>query len=340
MKNPNGYGGVIKLPGRRRNPWAARVTTGWDDEGKQIFRYIGYAETKRDALGILAAHQVKPVAPRADLTLEELYKEWTLSITSDIGAKTAEGYRGAWRYLAQHAKEKVKDYRTAHVDLVLKQCQKAGLSASLMSKIRSLAAQMLDKAVSQDIVEKNYARLAKIPKTEKTERQRFSDLEIKKLWKAQDTPWVDTILILIYSGMRLGEMLTLTRFAIDWEQATITGGIKTDAGKNRVIPIHPRIAPLLRRWDSLGGERLINKDGKAMSLDYYRKYCYYKALETAGVPKLNPHCCRHTFASMMADAGADVVAIQQIIGHAKYSTTADIYTHKDIQNLSQAICKI
>lgn len=339
MKNPNGYGGVVKLPGRRRKPWAARVTAGWEAE-KQRFRYLGYAETKREAQVILAQHHVDPISPRANITLQKLYDEWKAAKYPEISKSTADNYRAAWLYLEPDAAVKVSDYRTAHIQRRIKAAHSAGMSASTLQKIRTLAVQLLDKAMAEDIVNKNYAKLVTMPKVEKKKRGRFSDLEIAEMWKNMKTPWVDTILIMIYTGMRPGEMLGLTRFAIDWEQQTITGGIKTEAGKDRVIPIHPKILPLVKKWYDKGGDALICENGKPIKLKRYRDYFYYPALEQLNLPKLTPHCCRHTFASMMSDAGVDPKAIQVIVGHASYSTTADIYTHKDLDKLSQAIRQI
>jgi site-specific recombinase XerD len=63
-------------------------------------------------------------------------------------------------------------------------------------------------------------------------------------------------------------------------------------------------------------------------------------LDALEIKRLVPHSCRHTFASMMAKAGADTLAIQRIIGHADYATTANIYTHESVEELKKAINKI
>jgi integrase len=338
MRNPNGYGGVVKLPGRRRKPWGARVTV-WEGE-KQKYKYIGYAKTKAGAQLILASHHVNPISPKADMTLGQLYDEWKATKYPEISKSTADNYRAAWLYLQPDAAVKVSDYRTAHIQRRIKAAHDAGMSASTLQKIRTLAVQLLDMATSEDLVTKNYAKFVTMPRVEKKKRGRFSDLDIKILWDNVDVPWVDTILIMIYTGMRPGEMLGLTRFAVDWNQQTITGGIKTDAGKDRVIPIHPKIMPLVKKWYDKNGATLICENGGPIKLKRYRELLYYPVLEQLGLPKLTPHCCRHTFASMMSDAGVDPKEIQEIIGHASYSTTADTYTHKDIAKLSKAIRQI
>jgi integrase/recombinase XerD len=198
-------------------------------------------------------------------------------------------------------------------------------------------------ALKNDIINKNYAEFVTLPKFAKKEKDRFSDLEVKKIEDAaaKDTPWADTVLILIYTGMRISEMLRLTRFSVDLERQLITGGIKTDAGKDRIVPIHPKIAAYVKKWYEQGGDRLIcREDGSGMSADYYRKNYYYDALKAAGVRRLVPHACRHTFGSLAAEAGIEPIYIQLMIGHADYAFTANNYTHPQIEALRKAINKL
>ena len=72
----------------------------------------------------------------------------------------------------------------------------------------------------------------------------------------------------------------------------------------------------------------------------YREDYYYPALKQLEIRELNPHCCRHTCATILKKAGADNAAIQKILGHAKYAFTSDTYTHTDIKEIKKAINKI
>lgn len=110
---------------------------------------------------------------------------------------------------------------------------------------------LCDYALQNDIVDKNYAKFVDLPKHEKTKKARFTDLEIRRIEKqATEVPWADTVLILIYTGMRISELLNLTRFNVNLDAMLITGGIKTDAGRDRVIPIHPKIQAYGKQWCS------------------------------------------------------------------------------------------
>ena len=92
----------------------------------------------------------------------------------------------------------------------------------------------------------------------------------------------------------------------------------------------------IKYWYDNSKDILINNEGLKMTVDNYRRRYYYKILEQAGIRKLTPHSTRHTFASLMARAGVDTLSIQKIIGHSDYATTANIYTHININELKMS----
>lgn len=345
MKNPNGYGTVYKLKGRRRRSWVARVTVGWeivDEKARQQYQTVGYFLTKQEAMKALVAYRASPVSPRADLTLGALYEEWSLSKYRKVSKDTARCYQGAWAHLASLAKAEARDIRTAHWQAIVDGCAAKGLSRSLLEKVRIVAGMLSDYAMQNDIVNKNYAKFIELPKAERTKKERFSDLEIRQIEKQVDAvPWADTVLILIYTGLRISELLNLTRFNVNLEQQMLVGGVKTDAGKNRPIPLHPKIFKHIKRRVDQGGDALIcDEKGRKLSTKRYREKMYYPALAAIGVRDLSPHACRHTFGSLMAEAGVSTVYIQKLIGHTDYAFTANEYTHPGFEALREAIGRI
>ena len=77
MKLPNGYGSVYKLSGNRRKPYIAKKTIGFDDFGKQIFKPIGYYETKEEGLQALALYNNAPYnIDLKNITFSKLYEKW------------------------------------------------------------------------------------------------------------------------------------------------------------------------------------------------------------------------------------------------------------------------
>lgn len=338
LKKPNGYGSVIKLSGRRRRPYAVRVTEGFK-EGKQKYRYIGYYETKTDALKALAQEQISPSSPKANITLKEIYEEWRETPRYKSLSKQMKGnYKAAYNHIEKLSNIKFTELRTIHFQKIIDNLDR---SKSTKSKIKILVGLLYKYAMQNDICNKNYAEFILLEHEEHKEKEIFTDSEIQRLWENISEPFLDTILIMIYTGMRIGEMLSLTKTSVDWDNNIITGGLKTDAGKNRIIPIHPKISEFIRKYyDNATDSLFIKADGKTMTYDYYRKSIFDPILRKLGLPKHTPHCCRHTFATLMSKNHADTLAIQQIIGHTDYAFTADVYTHPDIDFLREAIQKI
>jgi len=340
MRNPNGYGGVVKLSGNRRRPYMARITVGW--RGKtQIYKPIGYFEDQISALNALAEYNKNPIPTKIDITLGELYTEWSSGKYEYLSKQTVDNYKAGWKHLSKYSKVKFTELRTAHFQGIIDGLHKAGMSRSTLEKVKVVASMLYDYAMQNDITNKNYAEFIRLPKNEKKEKEIFTDLDIQILEKNDKDEWVMTILILIYTGLRINEFLGLTPFNINLESQTITAGLKTDAGKNRVIPIHHKILKYIKYWLNKKGEYLIcNEEGKRIRDKYYREELYYPTLTRLNIKPLNPHCCRHTFASILRKSGADTKTIQMLMGHTKYSFTADTYTHINLEELKTAINEI
>ncbi len=338
MRLPNGFGQCFKLKGNRRRPWIVRKTIGWTEDSKQLFYIVGYYETRQKGLAALTEYNKNPTGKRGELTLKELYVEWSDSKFEKISIKTVQTYETAWNHLSAVGHMEARAIKKSHLQGIVDGMARKGMSHSSTHKVKVLAKMLFDYALADDIVDKNYAELIELSAAESKEKESFTDFEIRAIEKlAVDNEWANTILILIYTGMRIGELLGLTKFGVDLDRQLITGGIKTDAGKNRIIPIHPKIQKYIKAWHDKEGSYLISQEGKRIRVDYYRKYLYYPAIGQAEVRKLSPHATRHTFASLLNKSGANTKSIQQIIGHADYATTANIYTHVDVDELKKAI---
>lgn len=198
---------------------------------------------------------------------------------------------------------------------------------------------MYSYAIQNDITSKNYSEYLDIGKNKKeSERTYFTNDEIKMLWKHQkENEWIDTILIMIYTGFRVGELLTIENKNIDFENSTIRGGIKTDAGKNRLVPIHHNILPLIKtRYDINKKFFIYNHKGKQMTYDNYYRDKFLPIMASLGMTH-RPHDCRHTFATLLNNANANKTAITQLIGHNNYASVEKIYTHRETENLRKNI---
>lgn len=287
----------------------------------------------------LAEYHKNPTAIAPGITLTELRDRWRGSLAyTKLGAKTQESYDIAWNHLSSLGKMSIKDIRVSHLQSVIDEMAAKGLSHSSCHKVKVLAGRIFKAAIADGIVSQNYASLIVLPERETKAKEIFRDFEIKALERLAETDiWAGTILILIYTGMRISELLGLTKFSVDLDQMLITGGVKTDAGKNRIVPIHPKIQEYVRWWYDQPGSHLITRNGEPIRTNYYRAYLYYPTLERAGVRRLTPHATRHTFGTLLDRAGVNTKHIQELMGHADYSTTANIYTHPEVEELRKAV---
>lgn len=342
MRLPNGYGSVYKLKGNRRRPWIARVTVGWTDGGKQLYKIVGYYKTKAEGLKALAEYHKDP-GIASDVTLAELYEHWkeTTAYTK-LARKTQKGYDDAWNHLSVIGRMPIKEIRKSQLQAVVDDLVRRGIGYATCHKVKVLAGILFKHAMADNVVTQNYAQHVVLPEKPDTKKRTFTDLEIRSITKLAESGdiWAGTVLILIYTGMRISELTSLTKFQIDWERQLIIGGIKTDAGKNRVVPISPKIRRYMEYWYNLPGECMIQRDGAPVSSDYYRKHLYYPVLDKADVRRLTPHEARHTFGTLLEQAGVSPKYIQELMGHADYTTTANIYIHPDLEELRKAVASI
>ncbi|WP_370833704.1 hypothetical protein [Acidaminococcus sp.] len=209
MRKPNGYGCIKRLSGNRRRPFVFVIS----DAGRQ--RPVEYFATQVEA-EIFAAdyNKVHNRTSLADhrLTFSELYYRWLSRHIADTdpSASAICGYKNAFRHCSvlhgmPYAEIKYSDYQRIIDDM-----RKAGLSYSSVKKVRSLISLMESYAAKIEATGKAYAPLLSLGRNHSVHPHKpFSRQKINRLWNALDTPGTDTVLILLYTGMRVGEPVAL-----------------------------------------------------------------------------------------------------------------------------------
>lgn len=342
MKNPNGYGSIIKLSGKRRRPFAARITVGYDDNGKQIYKYLGYYETRKEAMRELHKYNINPYdVDLRKITLRDIYDRFIQSKKNSVSAKTLESYSSVRTHLFPLMDSKIIDIKTAQLQKLFDETA-TKISTGSLKVMKTITAQIFRYAMKLDIIDKNYCDFVTLPRQQKVlERRIFTEEEIAILWaNIKEIKYTDVIIILIYTGMRINELLKLKKTDVDIVNCTLTGGSKTDAGKNRVIPIHSKILPLIKKRMGNKTEYLIpNKTEKgAMQYTTFRLQIFIPMMEKFGMEH-TLHDTRHTFATMISDVSDNETAITGIIGHTNINMTKR-YTHTNIEKMKKEIEKI
>jgi len=218
---------------------------------------------------------------------------------------------------------------------------------------------MLDYAVEYEMVDRNYARsfsmsntISKEVENDKKDHIPFTDEEMAILWgNIGKVKYVDVIIIQCYSGWRPGELGLIRLEDVDLDAWTFTGGMKTEAGRNRIVPIHSKIKDLVvakyQEAKSLDSEYLINcVDGKATKTGLMLTYDAYmrRFTKIRDLLRLNsehrPHDGRMTFVTMAKKYGIDEYAIKYMVGHAIQDITVRVYTKREVDWLQEEIEKI
>lgn len=337
LRKANGNGSIVKLKGNRRKPFMVRITQEWEEGGKQIRKLIGTYATQKEAQKALIDYLDNPYdLDLANILFKDVYEKWSKLKYPKVSHSAILGYQSAYNNVEKLHNMKIKDIKARHLQEAIDSCSKG---QATKKKIKFLFGQMFAYAMQNDIITKDYSEFVDIGKaSEESKREPFSNKEIELLWKhIDDIEFIDTILIMIYSGFRIGELLELETKNIDLVNMTMTGGLKTEAGKNRLVPIHPKIFPLIKkRYNKNNQYLIINFKGKKMKYDNYYKEKFIPIMEQLNMEH-RPHDCRHTFATLLSNANANATAIKKMIGHESYATTEKIYTHKDIEELRKNV---
>lgn len=335
VKLPNGYGSIHKMSGNRRNPWRARVTSGWDDSGKQLYKNIGYFKTRKEALDALNLYHTNPHMIENTITFKELFERYSKIKFKDIGMSSIKAYELSYKYFEDLHDIQFSDIRADNIRVIMDKIDKHGIKR----KMKTLLNQMYKYAMENDIVNKDYSQFIVIGRNKnKVDKKPFSDDEIKKLFaNIENFDIADSILIMIYTGFRIGELLEIKRDNINIEERYIIGGKKTDAGKDRLVPISNKILDLIIKRYNNTDEYLFFQEDTKKQMNYRTYKDKFDLVMENLEMKHTPHECRHTFATMMDNAGANERSITRIIGHNSFVTTDKFYTHKDIDELRKAV---
>lgn len=349
---PNGFGSITELKNRNlRNPFFVRICVGKNSEGRPILQSLkpkAYFKTYNEAYAALVEYNKDPYELSKSMTMKELYDEWTSNYFEHITATSSRTIKAAWNYSTILYDVPVKNIRARH----LKGCiNDSGASASTKQRMKSVFNLMFDYAVEYEIVDKNVARTFNISddviqESEKNQRKHmpFKDWEIDKMLENIGNPYVDVVLIQCFTGLRPQELGLIKVVNVDMQNKFFIAGMKTAAGTDRTIPIHPIIEDLFKsKYEEARSKNhtyLFEENGQ-LTYDKY-KTRYAKVISGLGLnPEHRPHDPRNTFITMAKKYSVDEYAIKRIVGHSfKADVTEYVYTERSLDWLQSEIQKI
>lgn len=336
FRHQNGFGSIVKLPGKRRKPFAVRITTGWKD-GKQVRRYLGYYQTEADALIALAEyHKEGYNLELSKLTLTEVFEKWYSRVEPKASKTVLENHNMARKRLGELGKKPIKDIKADHLrDWI----EKINLKPNTKQRIKSTMSQVFTYAEENDIIQKNPVKFVKIDGETERVGAVFTEEEIKFLWDNVDKH-IDyqTLLILIYTGVRINELLTMKVEDLNLEVGYGIGGSKTKAGKDRVIPLHDKILPLVKQRVEKYNCLVPNTNGSPATYIAFN-HRFIRHMDKLGWEH-KIHDTRKTGISLMHSAGIPMEVIRVIVGHSGKGVTEQVYLYKNPKELVDYINKV
>jgi len=369
-KLPNGFGSIKYLGKNRRNPYGVYPPCQeFTLEGVPVTRKaLCYVDDWMKGFAVLTAYQAGTYTPgmeneldtssgkapelntlaqriladynRTKSTLEEVIKKKTFaevykgfyrhkfeedkSRTYSRSAMTS--YKAAFRNCAVLHDRPFADLRYPDLQGVVDACP---LEHASLELIVSLMRQMSEYALIYELVDKDYSAAVKIKIRDDDEHgEPFTEDDLKILWAHQKNPIV--LLIMCYSGYRITAYRTLT---VNLEDQYFQGGVKTVAGKNRIVPIHSAVLPLVKHRLAVDGT-LMRDTGAFRSK-------MYATLKSLGIKKHTPHDCRHTFSALCERYGVNENDRKRMMGHSfGGDITNSIYGHRTTEELRSEIEKI
>lgn len=364
---PNGFGQITEIKNRNlRRPFRAMVTIAKTDEGKPICKLLqpqAYFETYNDAYQALLDYNKNPFDLDKSITMQALYDKWMVSYSKKVCSGNIITTRSAWKYAHSIYNMSVREVRIPQLKNVIVNGQfldKSGkrhiTTPSTQNTLKKTFNLLFDFAVENELTDKNYARLFKIPGEAFQEKVNhviphvsFTDEEMRVLWNALGSdPTVELMLVQCYCGWRASELLHIKFSDIDLENRTMVGGSKTEAGQNRVVPIHPRIFDIVeKRYLNARNNHyeypfyLPSADGsyRYPRYEFYARH-FNQTVEALGIAPHHSHDCRKTFVTHAKEAGVDEYAIKRLVGHRIPDLTERVYTDRSIEWLRTELEKI
>ena len=353
-RRANGEGSVI----RRGKSYSIRITTGWtlkDGRAVQQFAEKGGFKSQKAALEYMPKLREEATRPHSSyekITFEELYDKLIERHAKRVSKSTMGCYVSAHKHFSEIYSLPFSDLNTEDWQLCIDDCPNGIRTKQNMKALGTLmyklAAELRVFGVN---TETNFASLVWLPTDDSESRQPFTLEELGKIKAGASAGirYADWILAMCYTGFRPSEFLALKKDAFDADRWTLRGGAKTEAGKNRIVPVHPLIRPIIAKQMFASGEYLfsVHKD-KPTTLDNFRQACFYPALEALGIqtvpkprekPERTPYSTRHTFATLMKSVKGSDKDKAALMGHTSFEMTLH-YQHEDYDSLKKIICSI
>lgn len=350
QKLPNGFGSIKYLGKGRYKPYGVYPpVTEYTSKGPVTPKALAYVETWDEGYEILAARKLENEGkikiqngvyidrtPTFKEVYEDFYKEKYRNELREGKKKTSSMYSTQAAFKNSSAIHDIQFGQIKYKDLqdILNNCE---LKHSSQELIVSLMHQMYEYAIKYDIVDKDYSSALFIPVLDDDERgMPFTDEELKILWNNKDNLTVQMLLIMCYSGFRIA---AFNDMEVNLPKKYFKGGVKTQAGKDRIVPIHSAIYNMVK--SRCNGKDLLGCTTATFRNNMYNTLTALKIPTAVTGEKHTPHDCRHTFSYLCERYKVNDNDRKRMLGHSfGNDVTNGVYGHRTTEELRIEIEKI
>lgn len=368
-RRPNGSGTVVKLSGRRRKPFCAKVTLDERNltNGEKKRLVIGTFETYQEALNALSLYSLtvnNTISKKEAMEIDpEVYQKVQDKMSKKVptfldiyyildndefsllSPQTQNSMHGAIKHLKKLHYLKIDQITLRMIQDVF---DEDGSNHSTQVHMKTICTKVFRYAVVNQYIERNddYTSYIRIAKYEESDMHRpYTINEILALKKA-DTPEAHIMLIFIYTGVRINELLNIKRDNIHIDEkcdddgterliSYMITGSKTKAGKNRIVPIHDDIKQYVI-------DELLKPEKRLVDVTYANFTTRTVLIKVNKL--LNTHHTMHdtrkTFATLCQMNNLNVYIRKKVLGHRMNDITFDVYTNESKNRLWTEINKI
>ena len=338
-KRANGTGSVRK----RGKTWTAigpAKTVFRNGEFVTVRPTQGGFATRTEAMLAAPTVGVKVKEKTAKLTFSQVYAKWLDRHKDRVSKGTLGCYTAAYNHYADL-------YPAPFVDLVTEDWQgcvdDCTAGKRTRENMKALGTQLYKYAAEQNLTDKNFAQYIYIGKLDQVSRHAFEREEMEKIADGarRGIPYASYILCACFLGFRPLGFFGLRKEDYDPDTRTLTGGVKTDAGRRRVVPVSPVIQPYIDQLLQSDSDFIFpNRHGEQMNPANFRNDYFYQCLENLGIqkkpepfetPRYTPYSCRHTFFTMMGRVAGEDKIKAELGGHTSYEMSKH-YQHPDLED--------
>lgn len=359
-----------KYTKRKDGRYQTKIYLGLDESNKKKYKYL-YASSEKE-LRRLESELLSKLNKGIDIvTADDTYQQWLDRLKAVKETELTESEYDTFVARASYFSKKfgntpLNEIGQQAVQPVVNEVFKCNPTTHKPSAKRtverylSAASAVFEYAIENRAVDFNPCRYVKIPKAAKTSERRALTQEERK--------WVEEMphraqlpaMLMMYSGLRKGEVTALLWSDIDFNNKTITVNKSFDfkqckikspktASGVRVVSVPDKLIDFLKEQPKTSVLVVTGANGQRMTETAWKRLWesyindlnlkYGKAINKRNKfdPKGNimtiepftPHCLRHTFCTIMYEAGIDVLTAKEQMGHSDVKTTLSIYTHLD-----------